>query len=118
MIVSGRLGLRARSEKPGLLGRAHWSREPRRDREEARLCGAAAVRAACNGSSGVMVTLVRDTGARYSVSTALAPLDRVAYVERLFPGEWRNTAGNDILPGFAEWARPLVGAIRHYRQLS
>jgi 6-phosphofructokinase 1 len=117
MLVSERLKIRARSEKPGLLGRAHWSVEPPSDRAEARLCGKAAVRAACQGVSDAMVTLVREKGPRYHATTGLAPLDRVAFVERLFPEEWRGLAGNDVLPKFREYVEPLVGPIPHYERL-
>ncbi len=116
-LVGERLKLKSRSEKPGLLGRSWWSEEPVRDRQEARLCGAAAVRAACEGQSGKMVTLVRGTGKEYGVSTGLAALEKVAVGERLFPGEWRNAAGNDVMAGFREYVVPLVGTIPHYTQL-
>jgi 6-phosphofructokinase 1 len=116
-LAGERLKLRARSEKPGLLGRSWWGEEPRLDRAEARLCGAAAVRAACEGRSGVMVTLVRSQAPEYEVSTGLAPLTKVAFRERLFPAEWRNAAGNDVMSGFRDYVVPLVGAIPHYTQL-
>jgi len=114
-LTGERLKLKARSEKPGLLGRSWWSEEPALDRAEARLCGATAVRAACEGRSGVMVTLVRDPGARYQVSTGLAPLEKVAFHERLLPAVWRNAQGNDA--AFRDYAIPLVGTIPHYTRL-
>ena len=116
-LTGERLKLKARSEKPGLLGRSWWSEEPRGDRREARLCGAAAVRAAGDGHSGVMVTLVREAGPEYRIATGLAPLDAVARGERLFPAEWRNPAGNDVMAGFRDYVVPLVGAIPHYPRL-
>ena len=88
------------------------------DRNESRLCGQAAVRAACAGESGVMVSLIREGGTTYTVNTGLAPLERVAFVERLFPAAWRNQQGNDILPQFQDYALPLIGAIAPYEHLS
>jgi 6-phosphofructokinase 1 len=126
MLVGERLKLRTRSEKPGLLGRSHWGVEPRLDRAEARMCGRAAVLSACEGHSAVMVTLVRHEPLRYlltprgadcQISTGLVPLERVAFVERLFPAKWRNEAANDVLPAFHDYARPLVGAIPGYERL-
>ncbi len=117
MLVSERLKVRARSEKPGLLGRATGGEPAPFDRAESRLCGQSAVRAACNGVSGSMVTLVRQPGPEYAVSTGLAPLERVAVVERLFPAEWISPSGCDVLPPFADYARPLIGAIPHYESL-
>jgi 6-phosphofructokinase 1 len=117
MLVAQHLNVRARSEKPGLLGRSSWG-DSFLDRAESRLCGQAAVRAACEGRSGVMVTLVRGKQADYEVSTGLAPLERVAFTTRLFPKEWRSPAGNDATSAFRDYARPLVGAIPHYERLS
>jgi hypothetical protein len=114
MLTAERLKLKSRSEKPGLLGRSWWSEEPHLDRAEARLCGAAAARAACEAQSGVMVTLVREPGPEYRVSTGLTRLEKVAASERLFPAEWRNPAGNDVTAAFRTYAAPLVGAIPHY----
>ncbi len=116
-LTGEKLRLRARSEKPGLLGRSWWSEEPRLDRAEARLCGAAAARAAAEGQRNVMVTLVRAPEGEYRASTGLVPLDKVASRERLFPGEWRNDAGNDVMPAFLDYATPLIGEIPHYAQL-
>ena len=115
MLTSQRLKVRARSEKPGLLGRSWWSEEPKIDRAEARMCGAAAARAACEGHTGVTVTLARHPGADYHVSTGLAPFEKVALHERLFPVEWRNAAGSDVTQGFRDYAAPLIGPINHYQ---
>ena len=117
MLTSERLKIRARSEKPGLLGRCWWSEEPKLDRAEARLCGAAALRAALEGRTRVMVTLLREPGPEYGVTTGFAPLEKVASTERLFPAEWRNAAGNDVTDAFREYAAPLVGPVPHYVQL-
>ena len=117
MVTSERLKVRARSEKPGLLGRCWWGEEPKLDRAEARSCGAAALRAALEGQTRVTVTLVREPGPNYRVSTALAPLEKVASTERLFPAEWRNAAGIDVTAAFREYVSPLVGPVPHYVQL-
>ena len=114
MLTSERLKLRSRSEKPGLLGRSWWSHEPKLDRIEARLCGAAAMRAALERRTRVAVALVREPGREYQVSTGLVPLEKVASRERLFPSEWRNTAGTDVTAAFQDYVSPLVGTIPHY----
>jgi ATP-dependent phosphofructokinase / diphosphate-dependent phosphofructokinase len=114
MLTTQRLKLKSRSEKPGLLGRSWWSEEPRLDRIEARLCGAAAVRAASERRTQVTVTLVREPGPEYHVSAGLAPLGNVASRERLFPPDWRNAAGTDVTRVFHEYAAPLAGSIPHY----
>ncbi len=117
MLVSQRLGLRARSEKPGLLGRASLSSVSERDWAESHLCGQRAVQAVVDGESGKMVTLTR-TGTGDDMSqTGLVELQQVASVERLFPAEWINSAGNDVMPEFRAYAAPLIGPIEPHESL-
>jgi 6-phosphofructokinase 1 len=114
LLTSERLKLKSRSEKPGLLGRSCWSEEPRLDRLEARLCGAAAIRAAREGQTRVTVALLREAGPEYRAATALVPLDKVGSRERLFPSEWRNADGTDVTAAFHDYVTPLVESISHY----
>jgi 6-phosphofructokinase 1 len=113
-LVTERLGLKARAEKPGLLGRSTALVQHALDRDEAHRCGAAAVRAAIDGASAVMVALARAPGRDYTCSTTLVPLKTVAGVERHLPAEWISEEGRDVRPEFLEYARPLVGEIDHY----
>jgi 6-phosphofructokinase 1 len=108
-LITDRLGLKARGEKPGLVGRASADLRSTVDFEEAWQCGIAAVRAACSGASDVMVTLERQPGPMYSSATGLVRLDAVAGVERKFPAEWISESGHDIEPGYGTYAAPLVG---------
>lgn len=117
-LIARRLKLRARSEKPGLLGRTSAAFVSASDREEARLCGREAVRAAIQGESEKMVTLVREPGPGYRVRLGLAELERVANVERRFPLEWIHPEGNDVLAPFLDYARPLAGEIAPRARLS
>jgi len=110
-LITKRLKLRARSEKPGLLGRAAAGFVSETDWEEARLCGQAAVQAAVQGVTGKMVTLVREPGPAYRSTTGLTDLEKVANAERRLPPEWINAAGNDVLEAFREYATPLTGQI-------
>jgi 6-phosphofructokinase 1 len=113
-LVTERLGLKARSEKPGLLGRSNALVQHRLDRDEARRCGNAAVRAAIDGASAVMVALARTPGRAYACSTTLVPFAQVADVERRLPTEWIDEHGSDVRRPFLDYARPLVGGIEHY----
>ena len=106
MLVSERLKLRARSEKPGLLGRSSSIYTSDRDRKDAELCGTAAVKAAFEGATGVMVTLGQDPG-----ETGLASLEKVAFHERLYPAEWRTVDLNDVTEDFLRYAQPLIGPV-------
>lgn len=114
MLVTEKLKLRARSEKPGLLARSGAAYFSQLDWDEARLAGETAVRAAINGTSSAMITLEREPGSFYSVRCGTVPLATVASCERAFPAEWRNAAGNDVCSGFLDYAGPLIGEIEHY----
>ncbi len=107
--VQGRLGLRARFDKPGTLQRMSMPLASRIDIEEAYMVGRAGVRHAIAGESGCMVTLVRQAGAGYSCTTGLAPLSAVANSVKLMPPEFINPDGNFVTQAFVEYALPLIG---------
>ena len=117
MLVTEQLKLRARSEKPGLLARSGAAYFSQLDWDEARLIGEAAVRAAVDGRSGVMITLEREPRGLYAVRRGTVPLATVASGERPFPAEWRNASGNDVTSAFVDYAEPLLGPIERYQFL-
>ncbi len=118
MKLSRSLGVNARSEKPGLLGRSFAALASPVDLDEARRCGAAAVQFAVRGETGKMVTLERLAGAEYRTTAGLVRIEEVAGRERLFPEEWMpQDAGGDS-PEFEAWLRPLVGPIQKLGKLA
>lgn len=116
-LISTKLGLRARAEKPGIFGRCCGPLASELDRQEAGECGRTAGRAAVQGESGVMVAIRRDCQVPYRSSTFLTPLESVARTERLLPPEWINEAGNDVRPEFIDYASPLVPPVKAYARL-
>ena len=110
-LITRHLGLKARAEKPGLFGRSSAALRSEVDWREARLCGEAAVRAAVDGVSGVMVGLDRSSGEEYAITTRLVPLERVAGVQRLFPLDWIDDGNRGIQPAFHDYAAPIVGSL-------
>ena len=104
-LISQRLGIRARAEKPGLLGRSSSAYAVERDRYEAWRCGEEAVRAALGGWTGAMMAL------RHDGSVYLTSLDSVAGRVRKFPEEWIEPGGQGVRPEFLEWLRPLAGGV-------
>lgn len=108
-LVIRRLGIKARGEKPGLCGRASIEFQSETDRNEAVLVGQAAVKAAIDGHTGVMVGLERVEGPRYSVQTTLIPIEQVMLREQVMPSEFISGAGNDVTEEFCSWCRPLLG---------
>lgn len=118
LLVTEHLGLRARSEKPGLLGRCSGAYPSLADRAAARLCGEAAAEAASHDASGMMVTLERQDDPEYRIGTGLVSLARVAAGERLFPAEWIAPTRSDILDGFIRYAQPIMGSVEPYAGLN
>lgn len=108
-LVIRRLGIKARSEKPGIIGRASIAFQSPLDREEAEAVGRAAVRAALEGQTGVMVGLLRDGAGPYRVHEELIPIEQVMLEERTVPDAFISREGNDVTPAFMEWCRPLLG---------
>jgi 6-phosphofructokinase 1 len=116
-LLAGKLDIRARAEKPGLMGRCCGPFATALDRQEAFECGRAAALAAVEGKSDVMVALRRESNAPYCSATFLTPLETVARVERLLPRDWIHPDGNDVLPAFAEYAAPLIGEVSGWAHL-
>ena len=116
-IVSRRLGVRARYEKPGTLLRSFILTTSTSDRREAELAGRAAVRAALDGHRDVIVTLVRGDGPRYTCATGLAPLQQVAGKVRTLPRQYMDTDGGFVTPEFIRYLRPLVGPLPRFARL-
>ena len=110
-LVIQKLGIKARSEKPGLCGRASIAWQSPVDREEAVLAGREALRTAMAGGSGVMIGLIRDENedGGYHVHTSAIPIKEVMLHERVLPDEYINDRGNDVTGAFLEWCRPLIG---------
>ena len=108
-LVGDELRLRARSEKPGLCGRASVAHASLVDQREARALGRAGVRRIAAGERGVMVTLRREGGPKYGCAIEGAPLGEVAGAERTLPDRFVNEAGNGVTPAFHDYAAPLIG---------
>lgn len=108
-LIIKRLGIKARNEKPGICGRASIAFQSEMDRDEAVTAGAAAVKAAIEGRSGVMVGFERLPGDHYQCRTILIPIEEVMLHERVMPDEFINERGNDVTEEFVKWCRPLIG---------
>ena len=102
-----KLGIKARAEKPGLMGRNDMSRISDIDREEAYAVGKFALESAVAGESGYMVGIRGIRGETYSYELFLIPLCEVANVEKKFPLEW-IVNGNAIADEFFDYAMPLM----------
>lgn len=106
MLITKKLGIKARSEKPGILGRASMDLRSKIDIEEAILVGAEAVKAAVKGETGKMIGLRRLSSRPYQVETFLVPIAEVMLEEKKMPAEYYGQY--DVTPAFLDWLRPLL----------
>jgi len=108
-LVTAELGLRARSEKPGLCGRACSLMASLVDRREAEEIGRFGLAWAMKGNSGFMASIRRTSLAPYTVAYDAVPLDSVANVERPLPLEYLTRDRNGINEMYRTYAEPLIG---------
>lgn len=108
-LVIKKLGIKARSEKPGIAGRSSIALQSAVDREEAVLAGRVAAQAVLGGASKVMVGFNRLSTSPYKIEPVLLPIDQIKLTERLMPDDYINERGNDVTDAFCDWCRPLLG---------
>lgn len=116
-LLSTKLGIRARAEKPGLFGRCCGPLAGEIDRREAFECGRTAAIAAIQGQSEGMVAIRRDSNVPYRSSTFLTPLENVARIERLMPQDWISAEANDVTQAFIDYVLPLIPNVESYPRL-
>src|SRR5687768_2723568 len=112
-VIAQRLGIRCRSEKPGLCGRASMLHVSPVDREDAERVGRAGVRAALSGKHGQMVAL-RPLDAGDADTCDLVPLSKVATGDRPVPAQWRDESDVAVTGAFVEYVRRIVGPLVEY----
>lgn len=78
------------------------------DVEQAYAVGRAGVEYALAGKNGVMVTIERASGSKYSWSLGEAPLEKIANVERTMPRAFITRDGFGITPAARQYLAPLI----------
>jgi 6-phosphofructokinase 1 len=107
--LQGQLKVRVRFDKPGTIQRMATAYVSTSDRAEAEIVGRQAVKLAAAGTSGVMVSLEREAGRMYRVTTGTTPLEVVANEQRRLPDAFVNADGNGLTSAFVDYAAPLIG---------
>lgn len=108
-LVATELNLKARFDKPGTMQRVSSAMTSTVDRDEAYRVGAAAVHAAGDGRTDVMVAIVREPGPVYRSSITLVPLSQVVGRVRTVPPEFIADSGSDVTEAFTGYVTPLLG---------
>lgn len=110
-LVSDKLGIKSRGEKPGILTRCSTSTASEIDRNEAVLMGETAAKAVIEKKTGLMAGIKRISTIPYQIEPILIPIKDVMLLERKFPKEYIAPNGHDVTDAFLDWLRPLVGPI-------
>jgi len=100
--------IKVRVAKPGLMQRAAAHVASQTDADESYLAGQAAVKAAVDGQTDKMVTLLRGEGDNYTCETGLAPLADIANGVKKLPADWINEDGVSMNFQFIRYAQPLI----------
>jgi 6-phosphofructokinase 1 len=116
-LVMTHLKLKARFDKPGTVQRVSATLASEVDAEEAYRVGQVAVHEAVAGRSGVMVTLVRESGEGYRSTTGTVPLEQVVGQVRRVPSGFIAPNGADVTASYLDYIRPLVGSLPQYARL-
>lgn len=106
-LVQNEIGCKVRSVELNILQRcaAHIASET--DLAEAEGVGAAAVRAAANGETGMMAVMIRQDNP-YTITYGTAPVNTIANKVKYVPREYVNEAGNQITEAGLAYIRPLI----------
>ena len=107
-LVESQVGAKARVARLGVAQRAAAHIASKTDADEAFLVGQAAVKAAVNGETGKLVTLVRGDGDNYTCETGLSALADVVGNLKKLPKEWVNEDGVSLNFQFFRYATPLI----------
>lgn len=109
-LIIKRLNIKARSEKPGIAGRASVLYRSETDVQEAVLAGEAAACASLEGKTGFMIGFERQPGPDYRCGTILIPFEEVMLHEKVLPPEFIDKDKMAVTQKFTDWCRPLIGA--------
>lgn len=111
-LVISKLGIKARSEKPGLICRCSSNLVSDIDLKEAQLMGKTAIRAALNNANGYMAGIKRISSNPYKIKPILIPIKDVMLTESTFPLKYIGEDKISVTNEFIEWCRPLVGEVK------
>lgn len=112
-LVIDKLGIKARSEKPGLIQRCSSSLASKVDKEEAILMGETAIKAALSNKNGVMAGIKRISSSPYKIEPILIPIEEVMMDERTFPLCYIKD-NHFVSDEFIEWLKPLVNENKEF----
>jgi len=114
-MICNKYDYRGEFQVPESLPMCSADRAVPHDIEEAFALGKEAVALACQGTSGLMTTLVRKQS--YDISIGTFPLDQVAAKTKPVPAEYIAKDGMMMTENFREYINPLIGDLPEYVRL-
>lgn len=116
-MIHEKFGWRGEFQVTESLQMSAADRAVQQDIDEAYACGKRAVELALAGTSGQMVTILRESNTPYRWSLGTAPLSEVALGEKPMPDEYISADGMDVTEACMEYLRPLIGELPVYSRL-
>ena len=107
-VIGSELGCKTRAIELSTLQRSAAHLSSRVDILEASQVGGAAVKAADEGDTGMMVVIERVSDDPYQATTAVKDVHRIANGEKKVPREWINEEGTYVTDDFITYVRPLI----------
>jgi 6-phosphofructokinase 1 len=117
-MLSNEFGWRGEFQVTESLQMSAADRAVKLDYNEAYLAGCEAVRLASSGTSGVMVTIERVKGPKYSARFGTIPLKKVAINARPMDEKYIDDKNLFVTKAFLNYAAPLVGELPQYASLT
>jgi 6-phosphofructokinase 1 len=107
-VIYQEIGCKTRAVELSTLQRAAAHLASKIDVDEAFNVGGATVKAADEGSSGVMAVIERISDDPYMSTTGVYDVHRIANGEKVVPRKWINKAGDYVTEEFLDYVRPLI----------
>ena len=114
-LVHEKLGIKTRAVELSTLQRSAAHLASKIDVDEAFAVGGATVKAADEGSTGVMVVIDRVSDDPYQSATGVYDVHRIANGEKVVPREWINEEGDYVTEEFVDYVHPLIQG--HYNPM-
>lgn len=114
-VVSNAFDCKVRSIELNVMQRCSSHLSSKRDITEAERIGGAAVKAALDGQSGIMMTFKRVSNHPYNMRIETIDVCEVANRVKYFPIEWISESGNDVTQEAIEYCLPLIQGEQNIR---
>ena len=114
-LINQKLGCKTRGVEFSTLQRAAAHLASKIDVDEAYMVGGATIKAADEGSTGVMAVIDRVSDDPYQSATGVYDVHRIANDEKVVPRNWINEEGDGVTEEFIEYVRPLIQG--HYNPM-